>query len=108
MKFKTLNQIIKIKLPALKHKICNDPNTRIEDDLYNEVLRKIKTLPVNRPVVKNEEHIPTRKIFIDHVLSNEMKFTDTEVRDHVSTMVSAGSETTGLQTAHTSEKFMHI
>jgi cytochrome P450 len=44
-----------------------------------------------------------RKIFIDHVISNETKFTDSEIRDHVYTVVAAGSETTALQTAHTSE-----
>lgn len=53
---------------------------------------------------KQEEDIPQRKIFIDHVLCNETKFTDSEVRDHVYTIVAAGSETTALQTAHTSKK----
>lgn len=52
---------------------------------------------------KEDENIPTRKIFIDHVLCNDTKFTDAEVRDHVYTIVAAGSETTALQTAHTSE-----
>jgi hypothetical protein len=70
-----------------------------------EVLKKIKTLSLNRPEVKHEEDIPTRKIFIDHVLCNDTKFTDDEVRDHVYTIVAAGSETTALQTAHTSETF---
>jgi hypothetical protein len=57
---------------------------------------------------KQDEDIPTRKIFIDHVLCNETKFSDAEVRDHVYTIVAAGSETTALQTAHTSESFMQI
>ena len=51
---------------------------------------------------KQDEDIPIRKIFIDHVLCNETKFNDAEVRDHVYTIVAAGSETTALQTAHTS------
>lgn len=72
-----------------------------------EVLRQMRTLSVNRPETKEEEEdIPTRKIFIDHVLCNDTKFNDDEVRDHVYTIVAAGSETTALQTAHTSEKFM--
>lgn len=50
-----------------------------------------------------QDEIPTRKIFIDHVLCNDTKFNDTEVRDHVYTIVAAGSETTALQTAHTSK-----
>jgi cytochrome P450 len=70
-----------------------------------EVLRQMRLLSMNRPEVKHEEDIPTRKIFIDHVLCNDTKFTDDEVRDHVYTIVAAGSETTALQTAHTSEKF---
>lgn len=57
---------------------------------------------------KQEEDIPTRKIFIDHVLCNDTKFNDSEVRDHVYTIVAAGSETTALQTAHTSETYMQI
>ena len=52
-----------------------------------------------------QDDIPTRKIFIDHVLCNDTKFNDTEVRDHVYTIVAAGSETTALQTAHTSKWF---
>jgi hypothetical protein len=52
---------------------------------------------------ESEETVPTRKIFIDHVLCNDTKFNDAEVRDHVYTVVAAGSETTALQTAHTSE-----
>lgn len=57
---------------------------------------------------KQEEDIPTRKIFIDHVLCNDTKFNDAEVRDHVYTIVAAGSETTALQTAHTCKQFMQI
>lgn len=53
-----------------------------------------------------EDGIPSRKIFIDHVLCNDTKFTDSEVRDHVYTIIAAGSETTALQTAHTSKKIM--
>ena len=73
-----------------------------------DVLRQMKTLSVNRAEVDQDEDIPTRKIFIDHVLCNETKFNDDEVRDHVYTIVAAGSETTALQTAHTSEKLMQI
>lgn len=51
----------------------------------------------------NDDTVPTRKIFIDHVICNDTKFTNEEVRDHVYTIVAAGSETTALQTAHTSE-----
>ena len=120
-------KIIKVKRQALEDEDSpendNDKNARMEDDLYNdalrkfpelhtmdkqEVLRQMKMLSVNRPEVKQEEDIPTRKIFIDHVLCNETKFNDDEVRDHVYTIVAAGSETTALQTAHTSEKLMQI
>lgn len=52
----------------------------------------------------NDDITPNRKIFIDHVICNDTKFTNEEVRDHVYTIVAAGSETTALQTAHTSEK----
>jgi hypothetical protein len=38
-----------------------------------------------------ESDIPTRKIFIDHVICNETKFTDLEIRDHVYTVVAAVS-----------------
>jgi hypothetical protein len=121
-------QIIKFKRQALENEKSpeneNDANLRIENDIYNhaienfpelrsldkqEVLTQMRTLSVSKPEVKQEdEDIPTRKIFIDHVLCNETKFTDAEVRDHVYTIVAAGSETTALQTAHTSEKFMQI
>lgn len=101
----------------------NEQNLRMEDDLFKEaqnqfpelrsmekeeVLSQMKALSVNRPDVKEEEEIPTRKIFIDHVLCNETKFSDNEVRDHVYTIVAAGSETTALQTAHTSKKFLKM
>jgi cytochrome P450 len=121
-------QIIKFKRQALENEKSpeneNDANSRIEDELYVEALKKfpelqswdkqevltqMRTLSVSKPEVKQEdEDIPTRKIFIDHVLCNETKFNDAEVRDHVYTIVAAGSETTALQTAHTSEKFMQI
>lgn len=61
---------------------------------------------VQQNVGKQEEDIPTRKIFIDHVICNDTQFNDSEVRDHVYTIVAAGSETTALQTAHTSKKIM--
>lgn len=50
-----------------------------------------------------DDDMPTRKIFIDHVICNDTKFTDSEIRDHVYTVVAAGSETTSLQTSHTSK-----
>lgn len=65
----------------------------------NQIVKHIKS----HYKKEDEEDIPTRKIFIDHVLCNDTKFTDAEVRDHVYTIVAAGSETTALQTAHTSE-----
>lgn len=96
----------------------NNKNKKVEEDLYNdamakfpelrsldkeEVLRQIMSLSAPKPDKKQEEDMPTRKIFIDHVLCNDTKFNDAEVRDHVYTIVAAGSETTALQTAHTSE-----
>ncbi|CAG9806070.1 unnamed protein product [Chironomus riparius] len=48
-----------------------------------------------------DDDMPTRKIFIDHVICNDTKFTDSEIRDHVYTVVAAGSETTALQSSHT-------
>lgn len=98
---------------------------KIENDLYlnaiekfpelasldkQEVLRQMKALSLHKPQVQrsDEEDIPTRKIFIDHVLCNDTKFNDAEVRDHVYTIVAAGSETTALQTAHTSKQTDHI
>lgn len=70
-------------------------------------MQQIKHNIVNKDINRNEEDedVPTRKIFIDNVICNDTKFTDAEVRDHVYTVVAAGSETTALQTAHTSEKF---
>lgn len=72
-----------------------------------EVLVQIKSIIKNRKERKeaknnNDVDMPTRKIFIDNVICNDTKFTDEEVRDHVYTIVAAGSETTALQTAHTS------
>lgn len=96
----------------------NNANRKVEDDLYNdaiakfpelrsldkeEVLKQIMSLSTPKLEMKQEEDMPTRKIFIDHVLCNDTKFNDAEVRDHVYTIVAAGSETTALQTAHTSE-----
>ena len=68
-------------------------------------MQQIKHNVVNKDInhVKEDEDMPTRKIFIDNVICNDTKFTDAEVRDHVYTVVAAGSETTALQTAHTSE-----
>jgi hypothetical protein len=121
-------QIIKFKRQALEQEEEdsaeneNRANAKIESDLYenaiakfpelvsldkHEVLRQMRAMSVGKKVEANdEEDIPTRKIFIDHVLCNDTKFTDAEVRDHVYTIVAAGSETTALQTAHTSEKFI--
>ena len=121
-------QIIKLKRQALvdtdSYDHENSVNKQIEEDLYQdaisklpelrsmdkeEVLRQMKTAAVTKNSVKqDDEDIPTRKIFIDHVLCNDAKFNDAEVRDHVYTIVAAGSETTALQTAHTSELFMQI
>ena len=69
-------------------------------------MQQIKHNVVNKDInhVKEDEDMPTRKIFIDNVICNDTKFTDAEVRDHVYTVVAAGSETTALQTAHTSEE----
>lgn len=67
----------------------------------NQIVKHIKSDYGKKET--DDDDIPTRKIFIDHVLCNETKFTDAEVRDHVYTIVAAGSETTALQTAHTSE-----
>lgn len=123
-----LQQIIKFKRQELENEDSvaneNEANARIEHELYldaitkfpelssldkQEVLRQMKALSVNRPHIKQtEEDIPTRKIFIDHVLCNETKFNDSEVRDHVYTIVAAGSETTALQTAHTSKNFFEV
>ncbi|CAO1411007.1 unnamed protein product [Diamesa serratosioi] len=74
--------------------------TKNEEEINNNCQKDTKQFNEN----KNndlQDDIPTRKIFIDHVLCNETKFNDTEVRDHVYTIVAAGSETTALQTAHT-------
>ena len=97
----------------------NTINARVEENLYKnaiakypelssldmyEVLNRMRELSLNKQhEYKEEEDVPTRKIFIDHVLCNETKFSDVEVRDHVYTIVAAGSETTALQTAHTSK-----
>lgn len=89
----------------------------LENELYEETMAKFPQLRSfskqellnqlkrtnNKKVENNEEDMPMRKIFIDHVISNDTKFTDAEVRDHVYTVVAAGSETTALQTAHTSK-----
>lgn len=89
-----------------------------DDDLYREslerfpelralkkevVIDQIKASLQKKVTQAGEEDMPTRKIFIDHVICNDTKFTDSEIRDHVYTVVAAGSETTALQTAHTSE-----
>ena len=97
----------------------NNANERIENNLYKdaitkfpelmslekqEVLNQIRAISSNKQnIEKEDDDVPTRKIFIDHVLCNETKFSDAEVRDHVYTIVAAGSETTALQTAHTSK-----
>lgn len=124
--FVSLLKIIKFKRQALEDEDGsvreNNANVQIENELYEEaiakfpelssldkqeVLRQMKALSINRQEVRHEEEdIPTRKIFIDHVLCNDTKFNDSEVRDHVYTIVAAGSETTALQTAHTSKKLM--
>lgn len=123
-----MQQIIKLKRQALElsDRVTNEnnANTLIEQNLYNEAVEKFpelsnmskehvlsevkKALTVNKQEVKEEEDIPTRKIFIDHVLCNDTKFNDAEVRDHVYTIVAAGSETTALQTAHTSTNLLNL
>lgn len=99
----------------------NNLNKKIEDELCDnalkmfpelrsldreEVLKKVQTMSTSKPEIKQEDDAPTRKIFIDHVLCNDTKFNDAEVRDHVYTIVAAGSETTALQTAHTSKRLV--
>lgn len=88
--FVNTTQLIKEKRKALLSG-GDDPSTSI-----------VKHIKLNYGK-HEDENIPTRKIFIDHVISNDTKFTDAEVRDHVYTVVAAGSETTALQTAHTSK-----
>ena len=92
-------QLIKEKRRALL-----EPN----DDTADQSNNIVKQIKLNYGVQDENDDTPTRKIFIDHVLCNETKFNDSEVRDHVYTIVAAGSETTALQTAHTSEKFHEI
>jgi cytochrome P450 len=77
-----------------------------------EVLVQIKSIVKNRKERReaknnNDVDMPNRRIFIDNVICNDTKFTDEEVRDHVYTIVAAGSETTALQTAHTSRTTMN-
>jgi cytochrome P450 len=70
-----------------------------------DVIEQIKATlqkKVTQQHTSEDSDVPTRKIFIDHVICNDTKFNDAEVRDHVYTVVAAGSETTALQTAHTS------
>lgn len=93
----------------MKSKLIQEKRRAFETGDYrviennNQVVKHIKS-----NYKKEDEDIPTRKIFIDHVLCNETKFTDAEVRDHVYTIVAAGSETTALQTAHTSKEINHV
>jgi DNA-binding transcriptional regulator YbjK len=90
-------QLITAKREALAPNFDYNANSKfIEQHVKQNFENKLE------PVVE-EENLPTRKIFIDHVICNDTKFTDSEVRDHVYTVVAAGSETTALQTAHTSE-----
>lgn len=119
------SQIIKVKRKALEDEESTDNNNlslqHDDDELYREtiqqfpelrsmpkedIVNQIKLSMTSKKVsegVGKDENIPTRKIFIDHVLCNDTKFNDAEVRDHVYTVVAAGSETTALQTAHTSK-----
>lgn len=78
-----------------------------EDINNNDLVKHFNPMHINKDkdLIKKEEEAPTRKIFIDHVICNDTKFNDIEVRDHVYTIVAAGSETTALQTAHTSKTF---
>ena len=115
-------QIIKVKRKALEDEESVDNNDHEhvvnEDELYREslerfpqlralkkedVIDQIKASLKKKVIQAGDEDMPTRKIFIDHVICNDTKFTDSEIRDHVYTVVAAGSETTALQTAHTSE-----
>lgn len=112
-----------MKRKALEDEESPDNNSEFtlqhDDELYREtierfpelramrkedIVNQVKLSMVKRNVNESED-MPTRKIFIDHVLCNDTKFNDAEVRDHVYTVVAAGSETTALQTAHTSEFF---
>ncbi|CRK99374.1 CLUMA_CG012597, isoform A [Clunio marinus] len=120
--YSAADMIIKFKRQALEDEdSCeneNKVNKRIEEELYvdaltkfpelvsmkkEEVLSRMRAISVQKQDTRQEgeEDLPMRKIFIDHVLCNETKFSDNEVRDHVYTIVAAGSETTALQTAHT-------
>lgn len=115
-------QIIKVKRKALEDEENADNNDHEHivdtDELYREslerfpqlrslkkedVIDQIKASLQKKVTQAGDEDMPTRKIFIDHVICNDTKFTDSEIRDHVYTVVAAGSETTALQTAHTSE-----
>ena len=115
-------QIIKVKRKALEDEESADNNDHEHivdtDELYREslerfpqlrslkkedVIDQIKASLQKKVTQPGDEDMPTRKIFIDHVICNDTKFTDNEIRDHVYTVVAAGSETTALQTAHTSE-----
>jgi hypothetical protein len=93
--FTQIQQLIKEKRKAL---VADDQTNGNIINNNNNIVNHIKS---NYGKQYQNEDIPTRKIFIDHVLCNETKFNDAEVRDHVYTIVAAGSETTALQTAHT-------
>lgn len=92
--YSSADELIRAKRLALSPDFDFDANSKI---ISSHVIQNYLKKP------KDSGDIPTRKIFIDHVISNDTKFTDSEVRDHVYTVVAAGSETTALQTAHTSE-----
>lgn len=61
----------------------NDNNNNAEMENLN--------YPATEKIKSKEDDVPTRKIFIDHVICNETKFNDLEVRDHVYTVVAAVS-----------------
>ena len=102
----SLTKLLTIKFQQLireKRKELNKDEQKCGSSNKNNIIKHIQ-----QNYGTQDEDIPTRKIFIDHVLCNETKFNDDEVRDHVYTIVAAGSETTALQTAHTSKKLMQI
>lgn len=81
-------QIIKEKREALRPA---DDNNNGNDNNNDGTVKNLNLVNFETKTKAIDSNIPTRKIFIDHVICNETKFSDLEIRDHVYTVVAAVS-----------------
>ncbi|CAO1377388.1 unnamed protein product [Diamesa serratosioi] len=85
-----------------KHKAADEYLGKFQKKIIDErreLLKKNSNEKIDHSIV-NDSDKPSYSIFIDHIINNDGIFNDSEIRDHVITVLSAGYETSATALAH--------